>query len=91
MLGRPTRDSPMATRSATSIAAAALRHLPSLGKSRKAVLTATPPVTEPLNTKVVKIKVHIDLTPEREGLPKLRWAMGACGHACSQSDTSDAT
>jgi hypothetical protein len=63
MFGCPDR-SVVLTRSVISIAAAAVRHFPSLGKSRNVVLTATPPLTDPLNTSVVNIKVHIDLTPD---------------------------
>jgi hypothetical protein len=47
------------TRSLASIAPAAARHFASLGKSRNAVLPATPPVTDPLKTTVTKIKVHM--------------------------------
>jgi hypothetical protein len=54
----------MPMRSLTSIAAAALRHFPSFGKSRNDVLTATPPVTDPLKTNVVNINVHMVKRPE---------------------------
>jgi hypothetical protein len=49
----------MPTRSAISMAEAAVLHFASVAKSRNAVLPATPPVTDPLKTTVTKIKVHM--------------------------------
>ena len=49
----------MPTRSAISMAEAAVLHFASVAKSRNAVLPATPPVTDPLKTTVTKIKIHM--------------------------------
>jgi hypothetical protein len=63
MLGRPACVSPIATRSAASIAAAALRHFPSFGKIQKRRVDGNAARYRPAEHKLVKIRVHIDFPP----------------------------
>src|SRR5580658_2015633 len=86
MFGCPALTSPMPTRSEASVAAAAFRHLASSAKSRKAVFTATPPATEPANTSVVTISVHIRLALRRPSAPEYCSAIRPTDHAALGAD-----